>query len=56
MKIIKRILNFNKDDWNHLWWLFKNMIKEFIAGNYDESVDAFYWIKIHFTYDSKRIR
>jgi hypothetical protein len=53
---MKQIKNFNKDDWKHIWWLFGNMIKQFILGNWNESKDAYYWIKIHCTYESKKVK
>jgi hypothetical protein len=55
MKLIKRVLSFEKHDWKHVWFLFKNMVTQFIKGDLHESKDAFMWIKIHFTYDSQKV-
>ena len=52
--MIKRIINFDKEDWKHIWWLFKNMIKQFMLFNFKESHEAFLWIKIHLMYDNRR--
>lgn len=49
-----RILKFDKNDWKHVTWLFKNMIKQLFKGDFHEAREAFIWIKIHCTYDSKR--
>jgi len=53
--LIKRIFGFDKQDWKHLRFLLINMIKQFIKGNFHESKEAYYWIKIHLSYDSKRL-
>lgn len=52
--MIKRIWNFDKRDVKHVTWLFKNMIKAFFKGDYIDMVDAYYFIKIHCSYDSKK--
>lgn len=52
--MIKRIIKFNLKDWEHIWWLFKNMIKQFAKGDYAESYDAWMWIRVHLSYDSFR--
>jgi hypothetical protein len=54
--MIKRILNFTKDDWTHLSWLFKNMIEQFLLADFHEAKEAYYWIIIHLSYDSKKIK
>lgn len=54
--MLERISNFNKDDKKHLWRLFKTMVNQFIIGDFHEAREAFYWIKIHLIYDSKKIR
>ena len=56
MKTIKRVLNFNKNDWKHVWRLFRNMIKQFLKGDFRESKEAYWWIKIHLSYDSKKVK
>jgi len=53
--MIKRILHFDKQDWKHCWWLFRNMIKQFILLEFHESEEAWFWLKIHLTNDSKRM-
>lgn len=54
--MLKRILNFDKHDWAHVRFLFFNMIKQFFKGDLHESREAYYWLKLHLTYDSKRIK
>lgn len=51
----KRIINFDKQDWKHVRFLFFNMIKQFFNGDLQESKEAYYWLKFHFNNDSKRI-
>jgi hypothetical protein len=55
-KIVKRILFFKCHDWEHVGWLFGNMIKQFLAGDLRESKESWFWICIHCTYDSKKIK
>lgn len=52
--MIKRILNFDKEDWKHCWWLFRNMIKQFILMDFKESEEAWLLLKLHLSYDSDR--
>jgi hypothetical protein len=54
--MLKKILNFKEDDWNHIGWLFRNMIKQFILGDFHEAREALYFIQIHLSYNSKRIK
>lgn len=51
--MFKRILSFDKNDWKHVTWLFRNMIKQFIIGDFHEAKEAYYWIKIHLSYNGK---
>lgn len=53
--MIKRIINFDKQDWKHVSSLFVNGIKQFFKGDLHESKEAFIWLKTHFSYDSKRV-
>jgi hypothetical protein len=50
-----QILKFKRDDWKHVWWLFKNMIYQLSIGDFKESKEAWYWIKIHCTYPSNKL-
>lgn len=50
-----QIINFDKQDWKHVWWLLKNMIYQFTIGDFEESKEAWYWLKMHCTYPSNRI-
>lgn len=52
--MIKRVIGFDKDDWKHIRFLAVNMFKQFCKGDLLESKDAFYWILVHLTYDSKK--
>lgn len=45
-----------RDWWSHFWFLFKVMIRQFVLGNLPESKEAYYFLKIHMTYNSKRIK
>lgn len=53
--MIRRVIKFNKQDWKHCRWLFKNMIKQFLMFEFKEAQETYYWLKIHLGYDSKRI-
>lgn len=53
MTIIKRIFAFDSRDWKHLWFLFKNMNKQLLKGDYAEAYDAWMWIRVHLTYEGK---
>ena len=54
--MIKRILLFSIDDWIHIWWLTRQMIKNFFLFKFDQSDEMWCWLKVHFKYDSKRIK
>lgn len=51
--MIKRILKFNKQDWRHIGWLLKGLIKNFIKCDYHEFMECYYLIKLHMSYDCK---
>lgn len=53
--MIKRLFKFDEKDWKHVKFLFHNMFKQFFKGDLHESKEAYYWLKLHLTYDSKRI-
>jgi len=54
--MIKRIWNFDDGDWIHVWSIFKNMLKQFfVKCDWREVKDSWYFLKIHFCYDHKRI-
>lgn len=55
MKTLKRIWNFEEHDIQHISWLFKNMIKQFFLMNFHDAKESYYWIKIHLSYDSKKL-
>ena len=55
MRFLK-ILKFNRDDFKHLFWLTKTCIKRFLKGDNAGAIESIYFIKIHLTYDSKKIR
>lgn len=51
--MIKRALNFDRQDWKHMKFLFLNMLKQFfIELNWHEAKEAYIWMKIHLSYDS----
>jgi hypothetical protein len=43
-------------DAKHMLWLFKQMVVNFLKGDIDGAVEAYYFVKIHWNYKSKRIR
>jgi hypothetical protein len=45
-----------KDYFKHLFWLIKQMILLFLKGDISGSAEAFFWIKMHSKYESKRIK
>jgi len=60
MEILKRIWSFDKQDMKHMKWLFKNLFKQFFigiaTGNMHEFIETWCWIRIHCTYNSKKIK
>lgn len=42
-------------DVKHIMWLFRNGMKQLYKGNFSEAVEAYYWIRIHLKYKSKRM-
>jgi hypothetical protein len=52
--MIKRVMKFDKQDWKHCWWLFRNMIKQFLLLEFAESYEAWLLLKLHITYDSNK--
>jgi len=53
--MLKRILNFDKQDWKHMRFLFFNMFKQFFKGDLHESRESFIWMKIHLSYNSNMV-
>lgn len=53
--MIKRIMRFDKKDWEHCSWLFKNMIKQFWLCKFEESYEAWCFLKLHLMHDHKRL-
>lgn len=53
--MIKRVLKFNKQDWKHVWWLFRNMIKQFVLFNFSEAEESWFFLKLHFTHDHTKM-
>lgn len=41
-------------DCKHMGWLFKQMIKDFLIGNYSGANEAWFLIKLHWNYSSER--
>jgi hypothetical protein len=52
MKIIKRILNYKKQDWQHIRGLLKNLLKGMVTMNYYLVQDSWGWLKFHIICDS----
>lgn len=54
--MVKRIINFDKQDWKHMRFLFKNMlIQFFVKFDWHETKESYIWMKIHLTYDSTKV-
>jgi hypothetical protein len=53
--MFKRIMKFDKKDWGHCLWLFKNMIKCFLLFNFYDAELAWFFLKLHLTHDSTRL-
>ncbi len=53
--MIKRILNFDIQDWKHIRYLSLNFFIQLTRGNLIEVKDALYWIKLHISYDSNKV-
>jgi len=51
--MIKRILNFNKQDWKHMSFLFGTLITNFFKCDYHEMLESYYLLKLHLSYDSQ---
>lgn len=49
------ILNINKQDWKHISWLFRNMVKQFCIGNVEGVKESWMWIRIHCLYKSRKM-
>lgn len=54
--MIKRIVNFKKDDWEHIRWLLKTMMINFVQGDLNGLIEGFYLIKLHISHDCKAIK
>jgi hypothetical protein len=55
MKFVKRVKGFEEHDWRHLRWLLRTGIEELFKGNFHEVRESYYWIRIHLSYDSRRV-
>lgn len=49
-------MNFDKKDWKHVSWLFKNMVKSFWLCNFEDSYESWLFLKLHFTHDHMRLK
>lgn len=54
-RMIKRIIRFDSQDWKHCAWLFKIMIKRFWLCEFEESYEAWLFLKLHLTHDHTRL-
>lgn len=52
--MIKRLWNFDSKDWEHCWWLFSGMIKSAFKWNFNDAQEAYFWLRIHLSYDNER--
>ena len=44
------------NDFKHISWLFKNMAASFLNRDFETSKEAYYLLKIHRCYKSKKLR
>lgn len=56
MSVIKNIVSFDKDDWNHIWFLIKEMAKAFIKMDYDNFLMAKALISLHCRFKSTIVK
>ncbi|UYL12624.1 hypothetical protein DUT89_10035 [Bacillus subtilis] len=56
ISMIKRIMSFKYDDWRHIFFLLKNVAKNFFKGDFHEASDALYWIRVHLSFDSNKVK
>lgn len=54
--LLKQILNFDRQDWLHIRFLLKNSLVQLLNMNFSEAKEALYWVKIHISYDSNRVK
>jgi hypothetical protein len=47
---------YKRSDFKHMWWLFKQMIKCGLSGDWEGSKEARTFLKIHLCYNSKRTK
>ncbi len=55
LHIIKNIFQFQIHDWKHVFWLFRKGMKNLFLMNLDDAQASFFWLKMHFLYDSELI-
>ena len=52
--MFKIIKGYDKEDWKHVWWLFRSMIKGLLTLNDHRVEEAFFFLKLHLTKKSTR--
>ena len=52
-EMLRRILNYKKSDWKHIWWLFRRMIWQWCCFDYRGYDEAKFFLKLHLTCDSQ---
>ena len=53
--MLKRIFDFEKRDWQHCWWLLKNMVRRFMLGDFAGANEVWMYLKLHLTHDYKKV-
>jgi len=53
--MIKRVLSFDREDWRHVGYILRHMLKAIIQAEVGEVIEGYYLLKLHFNYDHKRI-
>ena len=54
--MVGRIMNFDKKDWEHVAWLFRNIVKNFWLCEFEDAHEFWLFLKLHFTHDHTRLK
>ena len=53
--MINRIMNYEKNDWKHIWFCIKVMFSGFYKGNTETMREGWQFLTLHLMYDSQKI-
>jgi len=54
--IMKRIVNYDKHDWKHIFFCIKMIIKGLAIGDIGMAYEGWLFFTMHLMYDSKRVK